>query len=56
MQSCASIKPPNVVGPGAFCLFGHDWGKTCFYCDFDKTRLQNLTSSASKRMVIKYFG
>ena len=30
--------------------------KTWFYSDFDKTRLQSLTFSASKRIVVKYLG
>ena len=29
-QLFTSIYPPNIVGPGAFWLFGHNYGKTMF--------------------------
>jgi hypothetical protein len=35
MQFSTLLKPLFIVGPVCFSLFGHNWGKTMFYNDFE---------------------
>jgi hypothetical protein len=36
MQCFTSLKPPYIVGPVCFGLFGYNLGKNMFYSDFEK--------------------
>ena len=54
MQCFTSLKPPYIVVPVCFGLFGYNLGKTMFLHKviLKNIRLQNLPFCASKRMII----
>ena len=57
MQCFTSLKPPYIVGPVCFGLFGYDLRKTMLLLVIlKKNRIKNLPFCASKWMVINYMG